>query len=827
MTMKEEEEQSQPLWKRLKGSLVLQHHILRENPSTWIVPFLVFCSLCAPGLAIIGTTDSAPSDNGEVREEILALAEDTGQWFSDQLDAAILPLFSLALFVQEMEIFQNLPKQIGQAYAEGSLPFLEGLPTHRNVTGVCDEPELLERFNSIASAIKRNTHMEGVLVNLQLAPQAVVCTVYPLINTEDFPAGISLDNSGAVGHDLLTDPKRSFIAQATLPSDKLVVAGPMKLLQCKDSSCDPLVEKGFIARLPIVMEDHQIEVNGQFYNRWGFAVAIINWNALVSKSGICDSFRDMGFEFQLTRTDRILNETTGDWWGNVVVLAETPGYANHRLRTVSTALETTNNEWEITVAYRVDTSEKWKAWAFFATIIASFCFSVLVYIVLLQKQIHADTVANQSALLVDNSRKAAAAERELNDFIAHEVRNPLAAAMSACNFLSSAVHEKTPLTDEESWQAVRDDVCIIDVSLGFINELLRSMLDIHRAVNNQMTFDNTAVSVMHDIFEPVAAMLYRRDEAFQVIIDCPEALIVLTDRLRLQQVVLNLSRNSAKFVIKGYIRLQASVIDNNVCIYVEDSGPGIPQAKRNNLFCRFQESLDALNQGTGLGLNLCKNLIDLMEGDIYLDENFESGIEGSPGARVVVNLKIPPAEPDAAREIDRPDLEEGLTIQEKIAFDATFPSTENFSVLFVDDDRILRRLAWRSIKKIRPEWNIHEAASGEMALQLVTRESFDLIFMDQYMTSAEQAMKGTETVRALRAKGFKNKICGLSANDLESAFLSAGADSFIMKPFPCKEDELRVELSRILQPDRVRKSSTTLPSADTFSTCTLQASHYR
>jgi signal transduction histidine kinase/CheY-like chemotaxis protein len=812
MTMKEEEEQSQSLWKRLKGSLVLQHHILRENPSTWIVPFLVFCSLCAPGLAIIGTTDSAPSDNGEVRQEILALAEDTGQWFSDQLDAAILPLFSLALFVKEMEIFQNLPNQIGQAYAEDSLPFLEDLPTHRNVTGVCDEPELLERFNSISSSIKRTTNMEGVLVNLQLAPEAVVCTVYPLINTEDFPAGISLDNSGAVGHDLLTDPKRAFIAQATLPSDKLVVAGPMKLLQCKDSKCDPLVERAFIARLPIVMEDHQIEVNGQFYNRWGFAVAIINWNTLVERSGICENFRDMGFEFQLTRTDRILNETTGDWEGSVVVLVETPGYADHRLRTVSTALETTNNEWEITVAYHVDDSEKWKAWAIFAAIIVSICISVLVYIVLLQKQIHADMVATQSTLLVENSRKAAAAERELNDFIAHEVRNPLAAAISASTFVSSAVHEKEPLMDEESRQSVRDDVGIINVSLRFINELLRSMLDIHRAVNNQMTFDKTAVSVKHDIFEPVAAMLYRRDEAFQVIIDCPEALIVMTDRLRLQQVVLNLSRNSAKFVIKGYIRLQASVIDNSVCVYVEDSGPGIPQAKRNNLFCRFQESLDSLNQGTGLGLNLCKKVIDLMGGDIYLDEKFESGIEGSPGARIVVNLKIPP-EPDAAREIDRPDLEKGLTIQEKLAFDAAFPSTENFSVLFVDDDRILRRLAWRSIKKIRPEWNIREAASGEMALQLVTTESFDLIFMDQYMTSAEQAMKGTETVRALRAEGVKSIICGLSANDIESAFLSAGADSFIMKPFPCKEDELRVELSRILQPDRVRQSSTKLPPA--------------
>jgi signal transduction histidine kinase/CheY-like chemotaxis protein len=801
--MNEEEQEPKPnhgLWKRLCASLILQYHVIRQNPSIWIVPILVFCSLCAPGLVIILTTDSSVDE--EVRQEILALAEETGQWFSDELDMAILPLFSLGIFVQEMEIFKDLPEQIGPAFKERSLPFLEERPTHRNITGVCDKPEFLERFNSIASAIKRNAKMEGVLLNLQLAPEAVVCAIYPLINTEDFPEGISWDNSVAIGHDLLTDPKRKFIAQATLPSDKMVVAGPINLVQ--DGEDKP--RKCFIARLPIAMEGHQIEVDGQSYDRWGFAVAIINWNALVERSGVYETFREKGFEFQLTRTDREFDETMSAYEENVVVLAETSAFLDHGMRTVTTAMETTNNEWEITVAYRIDESEGWKDWAIFATIIVSICISVLVYIVLLQKQVHADMVAKQSQLLIENSRKAAIAERELNDFIAHEVRNPLAAAMSACTFVSSAVHETEPLVNKDSLQSVRDDVAIIDVSLRFINELLRSMLDIHRAVNKQMTFDKTAVSVMHDIFEPVAAMLYRRDEAFEVIINCPENLIVMTDRLRLQQVVLNLSRNSAKFVEKGYICLRADVVDNSVCVYVEDSGPGIPKAKRNNMFCRFQESLDALNQGTGVGLNLCKNIIDLMEGDIFLDETFESGIEGSPGSRIVVNLKLPP-EPDAAREIDRLDVENGLTIQEKIALSATCPLASHLSILFVDDDRILRKLASRSIKKIKPQWNIREAASGEMALQLVETESFDLIFMDQYMTSAEQGMKGTETIRVLRANGVDCTICGLSANDLEGAFLSAGADTFLMKPFPCKDDELRLELGRILQLDSTPDSS--------------------
>jgi hypothetical protein len=102
------------------------------------------------------------------------------------------------------------------------------------------------------------------------------------------------------------------------------------------------------------------------------------------------------------------------------------------------------------------------------------------------------------------------------------------------------------------------------------------MLDInYRAMKNQMTLDKTVVFVMHDTFEPVMATLYRLAEAFEVILDCPEAFIVVTDRLQLQQVAYNLSRNSAYFSLRDTFA-----------------------------------SLDVLNQRTGLDLNLCKNVID-------------------------------------------------------------------------------------------------------------------------------------------------------------------------------------------------------------------------
>jgi hypothetical protein len=63
--------------------------------------------------------------------------------------------------------------------------------------------------------------------------------------------------------------------------------------------------------------------------------------------------------------------------------------------------------------------------------------------------------------------------------------------------------------------------------------------------------------------------------------------------------------------------------------------------KRKGLFRKFQESLDSLNQDTGIGLCVCQNLIDLMHGEIVLDEKYESGMVGFPGSRFAIKLNTP------------------------------------------------------------------------------------------------------------------------------------------------------------------------------------------
>jgi len=409
----------------------------------------------------------------------------------------------------------------------------------------------------------------------------------------------------------------------------------------------------------------------------------------------------------------------------------------------------------------------------------------------------------KAALILKNARQATKTERELNDFIAHEVRNPVAAAMAACNFVQSEMNKKTPFQEKESLEVAQGDMSIIENSLKFVNDLLRNMLDMHRAGNKQLQVDMVPTDLKLDIIEPVAGMLHaKRGNKVKVIVECPDNLWISADPLRLKQVILNLGRNSSKFIEEGFIRLKAEEVDGNVKLYVDDSGSGIPKGKRDRLFAKFQESLDVLSQGTGIGLYLCKSLVDLMGGKIYLADDYHSGIEGHPGTSFVIDMQAPSVEPpEETQEMDR-ELGTrfnipGATEEELHPLDEELP--ENIKVLFVDDDPILRKLFKRSVLRVAPDWEVREASNGETALVLTESEQFDLIFVDMYMASVEKQLLGTETVAALRHAGVNAKVCGLSANDLEEEFLQAGANAFMFKPFPCEAHELQVRLVQILK----------------------------
>ncbi len=206
-----------------------------------------------------------------------------------------------------------------------------------------------------------------------------------------------------------------------------------------------------------------------------------------------------------------------------------------------------------------------------------------------------------------------------------------------------------------------------------------------------------------------------------------------------------------------------------------------------------------------------------MGGHISLDNEYDSGIPGCPGSRFVIDLQTAPSdtylnelsssieyERDSSVHVNFVDetnegkLFDSLTSAEASTVVDTPDLPQSLKVLFVDDDRVLRKLFARTIKMVAPGWTIREAANGEAAILLADQEDFDLIFCDMYMASVEKQLLGTETVAELRSKGLTCRICGLSANDKQREFLDAGADAFLVKPIPCEANALRSTLHQVL-----------------------------
>lgn len=404
--------------------------------------------------------------------------------------------------------------------------------------------------------------------------------------------------------------------------------------------------------------------------------------------------------------------------------------------------------------------------------------------------------------------------------------------MAALGFVTEHTMEK--VRDEETRQLLLDDAQVVDSSLNYINDLLRSMLDVQRAKSGQIKVNLAPTDVLHDVLDPAAAILCVRGARVDVLTECPPDLVVLTDQLRLKQIVLNLSINATKFVQTGYIKLKAEIVEGSVVLSIEDTGPGVPVEKRSALFESFQESLDLLNQGTGIGLSICFNLCQLMGATIGLDESYISGVPNCPGARFVVDLKRSPLEGfdymaenvgestmiGGARGLQQSALVRGIsslsadgdgrmnanfrrsdtvdtaTTNESGTVDSGTALPPSMRVLLVEDESILRKLFIRTVRKLAPSWQVTEAGNGERALQLMNERDFDVVFTDQYMPCMERPLLGTEVTRRMRAMGFTGLICGLSANDLRQDFMDAGADSFILKPWQGKE-MLKAELVKL------------------------------
>lgn len=236
--------------------------------------------------------------------------------------------------------------------------------------------------------------------------------------------------------------------------------------------------------------------------------------------------------------------------------------------------------------------------------------------------------------LIEARDHACRADRHKTDFInnmSHEICTPL-------NALVECSHLIVDNMDDAKRKYLKRYADMIDVNADMLSVLVKDVLDIAEMDNSQIRIQRKiesvnaicqmAVNSMKKHCKPGVVMSYINGPGEDVKIN--------TDALRVEQVLINLLSNGAKFTERGYVNLSYALNPNNrtITFVVEDSGIGVPRGKEDIIFERF-EKLSNLTSGTGLGLNISRMIADMLGGSIKVDTTYQG-----PGARFMFTIPL-------------------------------------------------------------------------------------------------------------------------------------------------------------------------------------------
>lgn len=213
--------------------------------------------------------------------------------------------------------------------------------------------------------------------------------------------------------------------------------------------------------------------------------------------------------------------------------------------------------------------------------------------------------------------KAEEADRMKSAFLAnmnHEIRTPL----------NAIVGFSQVLVDEDDPETRQEYADIIQSNNELLQRLITDVLDISKIESNTMALnyaEHDLPSLMKEIYNVI---LMRMPEGVKLELNNCPAQLFYTDRNRLTQILTNLLTNAIKHTEKGFIRFGYKATETDIVFSVEDSGEGIPEDKLEQIFSRFVQ-LNDWSKGVGLGLAICKGLINQMGGTISVSSVFGFG----------------------------------------------------------------------------------------------------------------------------------------------------------------------------------------------------------
>lgn len=364
------------------------------------------------------------------------------------------------------------------------------------------------------------------------------------------------------------------------------------------------------------------------------------------------------------------------------------------------------------------------------------------------------------------------ANRAMTEFLfnmSHDIRTPMNAIIGFTNIASKNI---------DNIEKVSDSLSKIQLSGNLLLSLVNDILEFSRIESGNATLNEKYGDIVC-AFETIGAVLSNlaEEKGVELIMDSDEIRDrrVLFDETRLECVLINIISNGIKYTpAGGWVRASIHQQDGEgdeecvVRFVVEDNGIGMSEESQKHLFEEFFREESALTseiQGTGLGLPLCKLIVDLMGGTIEC----ESAVGEGSKFTIVIPFRIQDSEECEAESVDvKPDA----------------PDLSGRRVLIVEDNALNREIAREIMSELGAE--VDEAENGIMAIESLTEagaDYYDIILMDIRMP----VMDGYETTMEIRRLFPESKIpvIALSANSFEEdrqKSREAGMTAHISKP---------------------------------------------